>query len=157
MVVPEESEVAAVMGLLWRMNNELEILSKRMMRVHGVTGPQRTVLRIIARESGASAGRIAEVARIHPSTLTGILERLVRGGFAVRTRDLNDGRRACFELTAAGQSVSEIQAGTVESAVVASLADLPGNERNVARRWLAGFGEALARQRDGLSGSEDAE
>src|SRR5262245_59584466 len=37
------------MRLLWKMNHELESLSKRLVATAGVTGPQRLVVRIVGR------------------------------------------------------------------------------------------------------------
>lgn len=140
-------EAGVMLTLLWRANHKLEILSKQMVKTLGVTGPQRMVLRIIARRPGISATEICEAANIHASTLTGILERLVRAGLIERSRDSEDGRRAHFSLTTQGARVAEGRRGTVETAVVASLATLSGDERAVVRRWLTAFGDALGQER----------
>ncbi len=142
-----DAAVGVMLALLWRSNHGLALLSKRMLRSHGVTGQQRMILRIIARGAGVSPGRISETASLHPSTLTGILERLVRGGFAVRSRDAGDGRRSRFDLTPRGRAVAEARQGTVESAMVRSLAPLSPEERAVVRRWLEAFGDALGHER----------
>lgn len=147
-------EAGVMLGLLWKANHELELLSKRMMRTLGVTGPQRMVLRIIARKPGISAGGICDAARIHASTLTGILERLMRGDLIARSRDVDDGRRAQFELTPAGDKIAETRRGTVESAIVTSLTTLSSEERVVVRRWLSAFGDALALERAELGENE---
>lgn len=147
------SETSTMLGQLWRANHELELLSKQMIRTVGVTGPQRMVLRIVSRKPGISATGICGAARIHASTLTGILERLVRGGFLERARDDEDGRRARFQLTAAGRRIVEQRRGTVESGMMASLGRLSPEERAGVRRWLDAFADALERER-GLLGAE---
>lgn len=148
------AEAGVMLGLLWRANHELELLSKRMSKTLGVTGPQRMVLRIIARKPGISATGICEAARIHASTLTGILERLARGGFIERFRDADDGRRARFHLKPTGTRIAETRGGTVEAAIIASLSALPPEERAVVGRWLSAFGDALARERAQLGEGE---
>lgn len=155
---PPVIEAGVMLGLLWRANHELELLSKRMIKGLGVTGPQRMVLRIIGRKPGISASGVCETARIHASTLTGVLERLVRGGFVERSRDSDDGRRARLALTPAGTRVAEARRGTVESAIVSSLSALSSEERAVVRRWLSAFADALACERaqlgeDGANGT----
>lgn len=140
-------EATVMLGGLWRANHELELLSKRMIRTLGVTGPQRMVLRIVSRRPGISATGICTAARIHASTLTGILERLVRRGLLERGRDEEDGRRARFHLTDAGRHITEQRRGTVESAMAASLAALSPEERAGVRRWLDAFADALERER----------
>lgn len=148
-------EATAVLGQLWRTNHELELLSKRMIRTLGVTGPQRMVLRIVAQRPGISATGISDTARIHPSTLTGILERLVRGGLLDRARDDVDARRARFQLSAAGGRIVQQRRGTVESAMMRSLGKLSPEERAGVRRWLDAFADALEQER-GLLGADPA-
>ena len=83
------------MRLLWAVDHGLQRRSKRMAATLGVTGPQRLVIRIVGRFPGISAGRLASILHLHPSTLTGILRRLERGGCS------RDGR---IRGTAAGPS-----------------------------------------------------
>lgn len=147
-----DSRAAELLSLLWRVNHELEMLSKRMLRVHGVTGPQRMVLNIIARRPGVSASEISKAARIHPSTLSGILDRLERGTLAMRSRDSADGRKARFEVTEGGQRIHEIRSGTVQAAVLRSLAALRPSEQVVVVRWLRAFGEELEKERLSMEG-----
>lgn len=139
-----ESEAGEMLALLWRTNHELALLSKRMIRSLGVTGPQRLVLRIVARTPGISASAVASAAQIHPSTLTGILERLVRAGLLARTRDSADLRRAQVVVTAAAEGAVHARSGTVESAINRSIEGFSAEERAVVRRWLVAFGDALA-------------
>ena len=71
------------MRLLWTLEPGLQSASKRMESALGVTGPQRIVLRIVGRHPGVSAGQLAHIAQLHPSTITGIVQRLVRKGALV--------------------------------------------------------------------------
>lgn len=144
-----DADVREVLGLLWRANHALEMLSKRMIRTIGVTGPQRMVLRIVAANTGISAGAIAEAGRIHPSTLTGILERLVARGFLSRARDRDDARRAQLAVTPRGQQAADARTGTVEAAMIRSLAALSPDDRAAVRRWLEAFASALEAEREG--------
>src|SRR5580704_311880 len=62
--------------LLWALDHGLQTASRDMERRLGVTGPQRMVIRIVGRFPGISAGELASVLHVHPSTLTGVLRRL---------------------------------------------------------------------------------
>jgi MarR family transcriptional regulator, organic hydroperoxide resistance regulator len=64
------------MRLLWSIEHSLQRRSKRMGNERGITGPQRLVLRVVGQFPGLSAGEVAHIVRLHPSTLTGILRRL---------------------------------------------------------------------------------
>jgi DNA-binding MarR family transcriptional regulator len=109
----------------------------------GVTGPQRFTVRMLGAEGPLSAGELAEHLELHPSTLTGVLERLVRAGLVSRSIDPGDGRRAVLALTEAGRRVDRKHAGTVEAAVRSVLRDSPAADRTAARRVLERIVKAL--------------
>src|SRR5207245_7437579 len=112
----------------------------------GVTGPQRLVVRVVSRYPGASAGHLANVLHLHPSTLTGVLHRLETGRIIERKLDPKDGRRALFHLTHRGQEIARSSAGTVESIVKGSLARIPHAKVAVAKEVLATLAEELQRR-----------
>jgi DNA-binding MarR family transcriptional regulator len=124
------------MKQLWAVDHGLQTISKRLESQHGITGPQRLVVRIVGRTPGISAGALAQILRMHPSTLTGILRRLETRGVLSRKSDPNDARRALFALTARGRKVDMLKTGTVESAVRRVLAKMP-SEATVAQKLLA--------------------
>jgi len=128
--------VLEFMKQLWAVDHGLQTISKRLESQHGITGPQRLVVRIVGRTPGISAGALAQILRMHPSTLTGILRRLETRGILTRKSDPNDARRALFALTARGRKVDTLKTGTVEAAVRRVLARQP-NEASVAQRLLA--------------------
>lgn len=105
------------MRLLWALDHVLHKQSKRMARRFGVTGPQRFALRVVGREPDLSAGRLAEILKVHPSTLTGILQRLERRGFVARRVDARDRRRVRLELTASGRAITATSRGSIEDRV----------------------------------------
>ena len=75
--VPALSGTLSFMQLLWELHHELQAQSKEMEHRHGVTGPQRLVLRLVGRFPGVSPGELAALLRLHPSTLTGVPSRAV--------------------------------------------------------------------------------
>jgi DNA-binding MarR family transcriptional regulator len=94
----------------------------------GISGPERMVVRIVGRCPGISAGALAGVLRVHPSTITWSLKRLTRRGLVARASDPLDARRALFTLTARGAAVDELKQGTVEAAVRSALEATPPAE-----------------------------
>jgi len=133
------------MRLLWAVDHGLQRRSKRMESELGVTGMQRVVIRLIGRFPEIAAGRLAELVHVHPSTLTGVLRRLVERGFIRRERDPEDARRSRFVLLADGERVDATQAGTVEAAVRRALARLTAEEVDATRKVLAIVADELAR------------
>jgi DNA-binding MarR family transcriptional regulator len=102
---------------LWALDHALQSASKRMEATLGVTAPQRLVVRIVGRFPAISAGEVAEILHLHPSTLTGILKRLETRGLVVRRPDPGDGRRALLDLSARGRAVDSLRSRTIETAV----------------------------------------
>jgi DNA-binding MarR family transcriptional regulator len=123
--------------LLWSIEHGLERMSKRMEAELGITGPQRLVLRVVGQFPGLSAGEVAHIVRLHPSTITGILQRLVAKGFLARQRDPGDSRRARLQLKARGRAYTRNSPGTVEKAVTQALTRVGGSDVRAARRVLA--------------------
>ena len=140
--------VLEFMRALWALDHALQSASKRMEASFGVTAPQRIVIRIVGRFPGISAGEVAEILHLHPSTLTGVLRRLEARGMVTRAADPRDGRRALLTLTARGRKVDALRTGTTESAVRRVLADLPPGTAQSARA----LADRLAAELDELGG-----
>lgn len=133
------------MRVMWAVDHGLQSRSKRMESELGVTGMQRFVIRLIGRQPGIAAGELAELLHVHPSTLTGVLKRLVERGYIDRERDPEDARRAKFVLRPLGEKIDATQAGTVEAAVRRALGRMPPNRLEAAREVLAAVADELAR------------
>jgi DNA-binding MarR family transcriptional regulator len=134
------------MRALWALDHAFQSASKRMETRLGVTSPQRLVVRILGRHPGLSAGAVADLLHLHPSTLTGILKRLEKRGLVARRADPRDARRALLVLTARGKAVDALRSGTVEAAVRRVLRTQPEEALRSARD----LAEQLARELDAL-------
>jgi DNA-binding MarR family transcriptional regulator len=135
-------DVLEFMQLLWAVAHGLEKTSKRMAGDLGVTGPQRLALRVVGLFPGVSAGDLAAILHVHPSTLTGVLQRLTAQRWLRRGDDPGDRRRTILRLTSRGARINTAKRGTVESAVAEVLDDVSVRDRNATRRVL----ERLARR-----------
>lgn len=123
--MPASDPVLDFMRLLWAVDHGLQSMSKRMMRTHGVTGPQRLVVRLLGRAPEISPGGLATALHLHPSTVTGILQRLEEQGMIERRPDPRDQRRALCRLTRRGEVVDRLKRGTAEAAVRRALRRVP--------------------------------
>jgi len=133
------------MRLLWSIEHGLQRMSKRMENDIGITGPQRLVLRVVGQFPGLSASELAHIVRLHPSTITGILQRLVARGLLERQRDPDDTRRARLRVKPAALAYTRSSRGTVEKAVREALERAgPANVR-AARKVLTEVAERLGR------------
>ena len=134
------------MRLLWSIEHGLQRMSKRMENEIGITGPQRLVLRVVGQFPGLSAGELAHIVRLHPSTITGILQRLVARGLLERHRDPSDTRRARLRLKPKASMHTRSSRGTVERAVTEALEQVGPNNVRAARKVL----KELAQRLNGL-------
>jgi len=131
------------MRLLWSIEHGLQRISKRMKSELGVTGPQRLVLRVVGQFPGLSAGDLAHIVRLHPSTITGILQRLVARGFLERRRDPADTRRARLRLKKRATAYTRRSRGTVEQAVSDALERVGIANVRAARKVLSEIADRL--------------
>ncbi|MCG3192836.1 MAG: hypothetical protein DIJKHBIC_02083 [Thermoanaerobaculia bacterium] len=137
-------DVLDFMKLLWGLDHNLQRVSKAMTGKLGVTGPQRLVLRIVALFPDIPAGGIASVLRLHPSSVTVLLNRLESEGFLARKQDPGDARRIKLRVTARGQRVASQTQGTVESVMKTVLSRFPPETVRAAGEVLAAIGAELA-------------
>ena len=72
----------------------------------GLTMPQLRVMFLLTERDGQSAGELAQAMRVRPATMTGLTDRLVRGGFIERHPDATDRRVVRVALTAQGKNVA---------------------------------------------------
>lgn len=146
---PSLGPVLDFLRLLWEVDHALQMRSKRVAKELGVTGPQCLVLRMLGRFPGLPAGELARLLHLHPSTLTGILKRLERGGWIRRRGDPRDRRRALFGLTPRGRGLDRADPVTIEAAVLAALRDSKAAEVFAARVLLQGLARELQRNGPG--------
>lgn len=140
---PPLGEVLEFMRLLWAVDHGLQSTSKRMEATLGLTGPQRLVLRLVGRFPGITAGRLAQIMHVHPSTLTGVLKRMEKRGLLERKADPLDGRKALFALTDAGREMDVPSPGTVESAVQRAISRMSRTRLVNAQDVLTAIAEEL--------------
>lgn len=131
------------MRLLWAVDHGLQSHSKQMAATVGVTGPQRLVIRLAARSPQITAGQLANMLHVHPSTLTGVLQRLEARGILLREQDPSDGRRALFRVTSKGRKIDQLRSGTAEAVVTKALGRVDPRDLVAAERVLAIVAETL--------------
>jgi len=135
--------VLGFMRALWEVDHSLATASKRMKRTLGVTGHERLVLRIVGEIPGVTPGELAELMHLDPSSLTGLLHRLVRRKLVARRPDPEDARKAHLVLTAEGAAHDRARTGTVEAAVQAALDVLAPRDVATAVVVLGAISRAL--------------
>lgn len=79
-------------------------LSARLVE-HGITPPQWTVLAALWAEDGLTLSSIAQTTAFDGPTMTGIVDRLEKGGMVRRQRDSLDRRKVTVFLTDSGRDL----------------------------------------------------
>jgi MarR family transcriptional regulator, organic hydroperoxide resistance regulator len=138
-------DVLVFMRSLWAIVHGLQKVSKRMSNDIGITGPQRLALRVVGMFPGVSAGTLASILHVHPSTLTGVLQRLVAQRLVTRSSEPGDRRRAVLHLTERGATLNAITEGTVEAAVRDALRTITERDRTATTTVLSVLAAQLDR------------
>ncbi len=129
--------------LLWSIEHNLQSTSKRMASRLGITGPQRLVLKVVAEFPGISATEVAHLLRLHPSTITGILQRLTTKRLLLRATDPIDTRRVRLRALPAARRFTRPLPGTVEYAVGRTLKQFASDSVQTAQSLLAAIAASL--------------
>ncbi|MBN2618033.1 MAG: MarR family transcriptional regulator [Spirochaetales bacterium] len=89
----------SVISSLRRIIRAIDLQSKKLTRLYGLTGPQLIVLKEIQKSSDSPISVISKNVSLSQATVTSILNRLEQQGFAERKRSSNDKRKVNIELT----------------------------------------------------------
>ena len=129
---------------VWQLEHALERASKRMEDTMGISGPQRFALRMIGARPGITAGELASVLHLHPSTVTGIVQRLESRKLVKRSANESDGRVAHLHLTPGGTKVNKPAGkGTIERAARTALTRCPMAQQKATAAMMAEFAAEL--------------
>lgn len=128
---------------LWKLDHDLQRVSKRMEATVGLTGPQRLCLLHIGRRPGITPSELAAGLHLDRGTITGILSRLERGRLVARDRNPDDARSVHLTLTARGRTTNRDRRSTIESAVRRAFRRIATKDVKTTARVLATVSEEL--------------
>jgi len=87
-----------------RITRAIDLHSKHLIKVSGLTVPQLLVLQSIQKKDRPSIGSVAQDVSLAHATVTAVVERLERAGLVARTRSETDRRMVEVSLTEAGRA-----------------------------------------------------
>lgn len=122
--------------MLRRLFRGLHEHSKAMLRRVGLSGPQVWALTIVDSQPGLSLGALAERMFAHPSTVSGVVDRLVERGALLRETNGKDRRGVQLSLTPLGRRLVRKGPSPIQSGLRAALESLPAPRLRELRRSL---------------------
>lgn len=121
----EDQIVAAIRQII----RAVDIQSRQLFEVHGLTGPQLAVLQETQRLGPTSPTTLARAVHLSQATLTGILQRLQRHELVSRESSLDDRRSVMVSITAAGEALLAASPSQLQDRFRDALSSLPSWER----------------------------
>ena len=135
------SDVRAALDALRRMVQALRGGGRRRDRL---TSAQRFALQRIAEHPHSSVNDLAALTYTHQSSVSVVVQRLVRRRLVARVVAADDRRRQRLALTPAGRRVLRSAPAAVQDRLIAALGALPAAERRVLARALDAVARAVA-------------
>ena len=125
-----------IVGAIRRIARELRVSGPAAEGAVGLRGAQLAVLSRASEGRGASVGELAARTMTDPSSVSGVVARLVAGGLATRRRSPEDERRVEISITPAGRALLRRAPASPEERLVAAVASLPATKQAALARLL---------------------
>ena len=128
-VSPLGSETRIVLDNLRLLVRALRVSARTAEKSAGVSGAQLFVLQTLHEAAVASIGELAMLTHTDQSSVSVVVERLVRRGFVARAESREDARRVDIRLTAAGRGLLRRSPVSTQTRLIAALDNLPREKR----------------------------
>ena len=128
----------AIKEALRDVGGELSRLNQSVGGRLDLKGTDLECLDLITRHGPLSPSALAKRAGLHPATMTGVLDRLERGGWIVRDRDPAD-RRGIIIRAQRGRGAEVLRLYLVDSGMNAALDEICDQYSDEELELLAGF------------------
>jgi MarR family transcriptional regulator, organic hydroperoxide resistance regulator len=135
--------IQEVVRLLNSMFHEVDVFSRRSLRKYCITGPQIWVLRTVDSQENITMGALAQRLYLHPSTVSGIVDRLEAHGYVTRTRQAEDARSYTLALTKMAKCVLQTAPEPPRSKVAKGLERLSDQELEEVLRSIRALGSIM--------------
>ncbi|MGD0236490.1 MAG: MarR family transcriptional regulator [Syntrophorhabdales bacterium] len=123
-------QISETVQFLRRIFKAIQDYSQDVSNSFGITGPQLWALKIVSRHAGLALGDLSGKMYLHPSTVTGVIDRLESKGYVVRDRDSADRRVVKVKLTPAGQDLAAKAPNPIQGKMIYGLTKLSEDELN---------------------------
>ena len=129
--ISRAEEISETVQSLRRIVKTIQNYSQQVSSEFGVTGPQLWALKAILEHGALPLGQLSKTMYLHPSTVTGVVDRLEGKGYVVRERDTADRRVVTVSLTPAGKELVKKAPNPVQGKMIYGLRKLKRDELHV--------------------------
>ncbi|MGD2126184.1 MAG: MarR family transcriptional regulator [Desulfobacteraceae bacterium] len=124
MDVENELVIKDIVGAIRRLYRAVYLDSSNSSKQFGLTGSQSGVLRNLLAHGPLSSAELSRKLYVTPSNMTGIIDRLEKGGWVERIRGQRDRRIVLIALTETGKALSSALPDPIEKKLIHGLADM---------------------------------
>jgi len=103
--ISRDLAISEIMQSLRRIFKAIQVYSQEVSQKFGITGPQLWTLKALSANGSLPLGQLSKMMYLHPSTITGVVDRLEKKGYVVRDRVHEDRRVVMVQLTPNGRKV----------------------------------------------------
>jgi DNA-binding MarR family transcriptional regulator len=128
--VPRNVAISEIMQSLRRIFKAIQDYSQEVSQKFGITGPQLWALKTISTSGSLPLGQLSKMMYLHPSTITGVVDRLEKKGYVARDRVLKDRRIVMVKLTTKGKSTVSKAPNPIQGKMVYGLNKLKQKNLN---------------------------
>ncbi|ENU29358.1 MarR family transcriptional regulator [Acinetobacter sp. NIPH 1852] len=136
-------DAVRVLQSVRRIEQCVELYSKRLSQLHQITTPQLVALMTVAKIGPCSMSVIGKAIFVSPSTVVGIIDRLEEKGLVLRVRDTQDRRHVHVSLTAKGEQLLDQSPSALPEGFSLALQALTNDERQHLIVSLERFAQLL--------------
>ena len=126
--ISRDDEISETVQSLRRIVKTIQDYSQQVSSEFGITGPQLWALKTISDHGTIPLGQLSRQMLLHPSTVTGVVDRLENKGYVTRGRDATDRRIVTVSLTAAGKDLVKKAPSPVQGKLIYGLKKMKREE-----------------------------
>ena len=128
--ISRDRVILETMQSLRRIFKAIKNYSQEVHREFGVTAPQLWALKTISQNQSLSLSELGQAMYLHPSSITGLIDRLEKKGFVSRKRDQKDRRVVKIELTPMGTALAKKSPNPIQGKMIHGLKNLKKGDLN---------------------------
>jgi len=130
MQITRDLAITGVMQSLRRIFKAIQDYSQEVYNKFEITGPQLWALKTISQNENLYLSELGKRMYLHPSTITGLIDRLEKKGYVERSRDQKDRRVIYVQLTPKGKRIVKKAPNPIQGKMIYGLGRLRREELN---------------------------